>query len=376
VAANHYDLTFLESTNNIRAHAKRAFGREPNAKVGRDISVSIQQGRLFFEAAEPAPLQIRPLLVYYGVLSFSRALTAAIKNVEISDLEHSHGLKDVGNPTSIEDLRLTLQESGTFQEFNNALAPLARYYYFHHSMRKSVPNPFQTAEGLIGQEVSIVDVLSRIPALHRTFARTFSHQTKCVMMTHYTPQDIRTTLRIDDPFLATDREKLVELITRLRADYPFLKNWRLDNVQIAWDNSILEFDNARFDYDDISPDIIKQLFDGNFQCISTAHQHFAEPISILPPMAGGFDKNAYSWAIQPIGGVILSEYSLQFLGTFLLGSLVRYRPQIWQHALSKSATQQWPADDRSLSLIEQFIDGVLDSFPKLVVNLLESSSTY
>lgn len=86
VAANHYDLTFLESTTNVRAYAKRAFGKEPNAKVGRDISVSIQQGRLFFEAAEPAPLQIRPLLVYYGVLSFARALTAAIKNVEISEL--------------------------------------------------------------------------------------------------------------------------------------------------------------------------------------------------------------------------------------------------------------------------------------------------
>lgn len=271
---------------------------------------------------------------------------------------------------------MTFQEKGTFQEFNNAIAPRARYYYFDHSMRKSAPNPFRTAEGLIGQELSIIDVLSRIPTLHKTFTRTYGHQTKCMLLTSHSSSGIITTLRVDDPFLATDRAKLVELITRLRTDYPFLKEWRLDSVSIAWDNSIVEFDNARYDYDDVSPEMLPQLQNGSFQCISRAHSQFADPITILPPMAGGFDRNAYGWAIQPIGDVILNEYSLQFLGAFMLGSLVRYRPQIWQHALSKSATQQWPADDRSLSLIEQFIDDVLSSFPKLVVGLLDSSSSY
>lgn len=97
MATNHYDLKFLESTTNLRPLVKKAFGREPNAKVARDIAVSIQQGRLFFEQAEASPVEIKPLLVYYGVLSFARALTAAVKNKELSTLEQSHGLKDVGS---------------------------------------------------------------------------------------------------------------------------------------------------------------------------------------------------------------------------------------------------------------------------------------
>ncbi len=377
MAANHYDLTFLESTTNCRAYAKRAFGKEPNAKVGRDISVSIQQGRLFFEQAEAAPLQIRPLLVYYGVLSFARALTAAIKNVELSTLEQGHGLKDVGTPTSIEKLTLTVQGKGTFLEFNNAIAPLSRLYYLDSSMRKSDPNPFPSGEPLIGQEVSIVEILSRMPLLAQTFTKTFSKPHNCLILTFHKFNSMTTQLRIDDPFIVRDRTTLIELITRLRADWPFLTKWRLDSVSIAYDNSIVYFTNDATGENDLSEEQIVQLMDGKtFQSQTFVRNKVIDPITILPPMAGGFDKNAYSWAIKPLGGIFLNEFSLQFLGTYLLGSLVRYRPQIWQHAISKSATANSPADDRSLSLIEQFIDGVLTSFPLLVVNLLDTQGRY
>jgi len=376
VANKHYELKFLESTTNLRPLVKRAFGREPNAKVGRDIAVSIQQGRLFFEQAEDSPIEIRPLLVYYGVLSFARALIGAIKNVELSTLERGHGLKDVGAPTSIEKLATTVQEKGTFQEFNNAIAPLSRYFFFDRSMRDSTPNPFPTAEGLIGQELSITDVLSRIPNVHRTFTKTYGHEAKCLSLMLSAYNQVRTTLRIDDPFLVRDRDQLHQLISRLRTDYPFLKRWRIESVSLAWDNTIVEFDNARSDHDDMSPNILAQLQNGGFHAVASAYTQYAEPLTILPPMAGGYDRSAHSWAIKPVGDVVLNEYSLQFLGTFLLGSLVRYRPQIWQHAISRTAMASAPADDRSLSLIEEFIGDVLNAFPRFVVSMLGASSRH
>jgi hypothetical protein len=52
---------FLESTDNVRPLIKKLTGREPSAAIARDITACLQQGRLFYEAAADAPLEIRPL---------------------------------------------------------------------------------------------------------------------------------------------------------------------------------------------------------------------------------------------------------------------------------------------------------------------------
>ena len=75
--------------------------------------------------------------------------------------------------------------------------------------------------------------------------------------------------------------------------------------------------------------------------------------------------------MQPIQNVKLHEYALQFIGTFLLSSLVRYRPQIWQNAISRSITAESAADDRALSLIENFLDDTLSGFPGMVVRIID-----
>ena len=98
-------------------------------------------------------------------------------------------------------------------------------------------------------------------------------------------------------------------------------------------------------------------------------------VDILPPLSGGYVGSGQTYATQPINDVKLSEYALQFLGSFLLSSLVRYRPQVWQNALSRSVTAQSPADDRALSLIEKFLDDVLSGFPDMVVRVIDYQRT-
>jgi hypothetical protein len=92
--------------------------------------------------------------------------------------------------------------------------------------------------------------------------------------------------------------------------------------------------------------------------------------SIVPPLAGGISKT-HPTAIQPLNGATLSEHSLQFCGAFLLSSLVRYRPQVWQHALSHTAVEQSGADERALALVESFLQQILREFPTLVENVFE-----
>jgi hypothetical protein len=120
--------------------------------------------------------------------------------------------------------------------------------------------------------------------------------------------------------------------------------------------------------DDTAPDILKDA-KGEFVTIAK-DRSYIDLMSIIPPMSGGITRTHQN-AIEAYEGVTLSEYSLQFLGSFLLGSLVRYKPQIWQHAISRSSSSQWPPDDRCLALVERFLDLVLGNFPNLLVHVMD-----
>jgi hypothetical protein len=67
----------LESATNVRGLLGNSMGRTPSASIAREIAVCIQQGRLFFEAAAVAPIQIMPLQIYYGVVAFAQAVIVA-----------------------------------------------------------------------------------------------------------------------------------------------------------------------------------------------------------------------------------------------------------------------------------------------------------
>src|ERR1700733_6596464 len=122
-----YEIKFLESAANLKGLIKKSLDKVPSTKIATQIGVGIQQGRLFFEAASSAPLQIKPLQIYYGVLAFSRAVVLARKLVPIDTLTASHGLTDVSaHNANIENLAVKIGNRGTFQELNDAVAPLGR----------------------------------------------------------------------------------------------------------------------------------------------------------------------------------------------------------------------------------------------------------
>jgi len=74
--------------------------------------------------------------------------------------------------------------------------------------------------------------------------------------------------------------------------------------------------------------------------------------------------------IEGYGGAFISEYALHYLGMFLLSSLVRYRPQIWSHAIKASVTREKPADDRALAFIEKFMDLTINGFPNMAIEAI------
>ncbi|MGJ0454958.1 MAG: YaaC family protein [Methylocystis sp.] len=375
-----YDIKFLESAANAREVIRRSNGRNPSATVARDVSVCIQQGRLFFEAAADAPIQIKPLLLYYGVVAFAQAVVTATKCASLCTLTRSHGLSDVTpGGAKLENLELCFQGAGTFCEFNDTIAPLGRIWYFDNMMPRWFEKAFDLSKRLCAQKVTIKEVLARMPGLSDMYQQTFgSSAANLSIQLHFDDPLERCTLRIDDPYLYTDRDSLITAIQNWRSAYPFLNQWRFVEASHAWGSSILIFDNAKKDLDDLSHASLVHGDDNRIEAadgLVGGSNRFVAVSDILPPLSGGYVRAGATHVMLPLTGAMLPEYSLQFLGSFLLSSLVRYRPQIWQQVISRSITEHGTADDRALSLIEAFLDDTLISFPRMVVRVIDLHRT-
>jgi hypothetical protein len=80
-------------------------------------------------------------------------------------------------------------------------------------------------------------------------------------------------------------------------------------------------------------------------------------------------------AIAPLeSNSYLNVYTLHYLALFLLSSLVRYRPNVWVHAISRSVSDGMPADDSALAIIQTFLDQNFIEIPSLVAEVLGSET--
>jgi hypothetical protein len=365
---------FLESADNLRPLVKLRFAREPSSSIAREIVACLQQGRLFYEAAESSPLEIKPLQQFYGMAGYAKALITAKRLQSLSTLKHSHGIRDVSDGNArIADLRVQVSSTGTFQEFNDVLAPLTRLCYIDESTKShTITLPSATSADLVGIQLSLRDVLSRISGLESLYLMTFNERPKCkqilVEIPLLTGRDCR--IRVDEDDLFSDRKSLQKIVENLRSQFPFLEQWRLNSAQQAWGKSIIFFTNrGNTGINEFSDDYLAFRNDSYEEQPVPGDSNDRFPLeTAFPPLAGGF--RGLSNMVSPVNKLHLSEFSLHYLALFSLCSLVRYRPQIWTHAISRSVFRDIPADDRALSLIEQFL--LLNSrvIPSMVSTIL------
>lgn len=369
-----YKCRFLESSENLKPLVKKRFGREPSSSIAREIASCLQQGRLFYEAATSSPLQIRPLQLFYGMLGFSKALIVAHNLRGLSTLKRSHGLIDISTDNSrIADLQIKILNKGTFQEFNDAVCSLTRVCYTDASTRPcTISVPSDVSDRLSGIKLSLREILARIPGLESLYRMTFEEDplTEPISLETAYRDDTSFRIRIDDRELFTDRDSLRRIIGRWRSRFPFLNKWRLHSAEHGWGNTIIYFQNASNIPDDEFAETHLEYRETMFQTTAAIDQTLNKFTlqEGLAPLGGGYTGG--SWSISPVGTAHISEFSLQYLGMFLLSSLIRYRPQIWTHAISGSFTAEEKTDDKALSLIERFLDLNRYAVPVLVIKIL------
>jgi len=332
----------------------------------------LQQGRIFFEIAEDAPLQVKPLQIYYGIVGFAKAIILARQgSSSIATVAQSHGLSEISDQNAkIEDMTLKFHANGLFTEFNDTVARLGRViYYDERGSFRQIPKPFDMSAPLASSCCTLKDVLARIPGLERAYERTFGELPACwYVELQYQQAVVHLQLRV--PTMFSDRDDLYRLVQAWRAKFPFLDDWCFTQGSRAWDQSVLTFNNWEKPTDgDFSQEYLVQR-DDDFGPHRKTKPNLRPFETLLPALAGGITVD-HAKAIQPLNGVLLSEFALHFCAAFMLSSLVRYRPQIWQHALSHSAFENRPTDDRALSLIEKFLEITLIEFPKLVEKTID-----
>jgi hypothetical protein len=324
---------------------------------------------LFYEAAERSPLEIAPLQLFYGMVGFSKALIMASGSRSLAALKPSHGISDVSAPASrVADLRLKIGRNGTFQEFNDVAAKLTRVCYMDFVMNEGRTVYLSTTESsqLNGISLSLQEILSRVPGLDALYHMTFGVDGLAAGMSlqplHGSSNFFR--IQVHDLAIFSDRESLKQIVDRWRERFPVLRRWRLVSAQYSWGDTNISFENLPVENLDEFSEEYAICADGSFQHTPVDD---ARRFGIKEGLdsAAGYLHGGTS-LISPIQGVHLSEFSLQYLALFLLSSLVRYRPQIWAHAISRSAFADKPADDSTLSLIEKFLDINRNSIPELV----------
>lgn len=165
---------FLESVDNLRRVVRQATGRELNAERALQATVCLRQGRLFFEAAQQAGAEIRPLLLFYGAVAFVKATIVARAYIKLESLPHAHGLRDISAPNStLSALRGKVEGDGVFQRLAEMARTVERISTLRGTNTEWFDSPSCRAEDIEGLEFTLKDVLARVGSLSTLYRETF-----------------------------------------------------------------------------------------------------------------------------------------------------------------------------------------------------------
>ena len=379
-----YHVKFLESTENLKALLGGSSQRIISTGLANDISVCLQQGRSFFELSELSPPEIRPLLLYYGMVGFAKAVALARSLKRLDTLDRTHGLSDVSDPKgSIENFTSRFNACGTFQAMNDSIRVLEKIHIHKRDEVKTLLKPTCSSDALAGKEISLKSVLGRIPHLEAQYEETFREPAKVVHCSHFEVEVgegrnwiVFTTHHYNLP---RGKKEFEQFLSDLRKKLPFLNEWCL--VSAKWFDGAVSIVFANIDRNETSEFRGEELFEiglgyetKNAAAIYDKDSTNEDITKKIGPISGNLMMGD-TWIIEPHQDLTLSEMSLHYCGMFILSSLVRYHPSVWANALAKRARLNEQVDDRALPLIESFIKLTASRFPAMVANAIKEPFT-
>jgi hypothetical protein len=322
---NEYEeiLSNYESYQLIKMQFKARHGLELNTTTAQEIASSFRQARGYLEAAASADRSVRPLLVYYALLGYSRGLTLFLKpGIREAALSQRHGLSvegwgaelaikngDVGN------LRIKINAQGTLQQLIEATGHES--YLRNNSSRPNfvVKMESPTAE----TEITLGELLARFPEVHRTFIRW--RDDRCAVSIW--PQE-------DAPGGGR----------KVRVDAPFGKeDWAgvFGDLPVAQEGGVLT--------GVVTPEAQANL--------------------TLSDTGGLWNVGSVVAMKKLTAGIELSKIATAFVVSYALGMLVRYYPSHWMGMLHGQR------HDAALPTLLAALSQVTNDYPRYIVEFLE-----
>ena len=330
-----HSINRFESHDLVKSWYKTTHGREPNAAKIAQVNAFFTQGREYFRNAATSEMSVKPLLLYYGVLSLSRGailLRDTSKNEE--SLKQRHGLEVVGWQNTLSggiknilELRIRATD-GTFRELTKACPNRHITHCFNEPTKTQAvvdqnlgTLEFSTDDSLL----SMGDLLSRLKQTAFDFQGITGSKSNWfpVVVTRYSAE---TRFALLSPHVLSAFQDLIDG-----------KSVKLQPSARTWPNMPI--------------DAIPQfsLVFGHEQ--ENAHQdrfpmfHYDEG---SPTMVGILDFP---------NGDKLSEFFKLYLSSYMLGMLARYYPSKWMDLLRNSP------GDFARPLLFKAIEAIENDFP-------------
>lgn len=329
--AEHWEvLRNYESYELIKKDYHDRHGRTPSTAHAREIAAPFAHARSYFTAAQHADQTVKPLLLYYGVLSLSRGLTLALsRGRRESTLAAAHGLSTLQwqNDLSADNpdfgaLRVTVNQSGSFSELGQA----TEFCSLLRANSSAINHKLENSTVAPGAEYGLGDVISRIPAL-RDHYRRWRGESPCALFS------AKTTESPPEVIFNVTKAAYLPHVTREFCDELF----RLSGCSFASESA----DNFAYQgTNDID------------QCPGVTDH------------IGHFNIGDVWLTARYPAGENLSNILTAFTLSYTLGMLVRYFPTQWT-ALVRSQV-----NDAALPSIVAAIDWIESEYPRLVLGFL------
>lgn len=318
-------LANYESSDLVRRCFKAVHKRTLSAAKAFEICASFVQARGYMEAARSADRIVRPLLVYYGVLGLSRALTLFLSHdLSEAGLSQSHGLTVTGwgeelsrQTGSVAALTIRLNANGTFRQLLEATK--------HESLLRnnnSRPNVSELMDVPPAEaEISLADLLSRLPEIASVYRRWRDDRNLVPIWPQGPLPDGRYKIRISHGYTMED------VLAVLGPDATQMDESGASALFISVP------DTAPLPY---TSDVTERWNVGSLV------------------------------AMRPYpGDVQLSKIATAFAASYALGMLVRYYPSHWIGMLHNRA------HDGAMPSLLATLEHVETEFPRFVVEFLE-----
>lgn len=232
-------------------------------------------------------------------------------------------------------------------------------------------------QNMAGTSVSLRELLAHQSGLTEEYEKTFGLPPETLSLGFLTLAfngkgpghlaQISFGRRLDG--IAALRSTLVDIRTR----FPCLTNWCVSEIWHGNPGTTLVLVNVRPPSDELDRIPVDEIH-WRADAFSLGN---LQTVPLEEALQGSISTSTGRVHVtQPINGQYLAELSASYAALFLLGSLVRYRPHSWNHAVSGAIVPDRPSDDRAISIVEAFLVHNAEQITSLIMSEIDGHQSF